>query len=241
MTALQKLARQRALAADPVVFLPMVERLARRLARRLPAHIEVADLVGAGVLGLMEALQRYEPERAVSFHSYAAFRVRGAMLDELRRRDLMARDARRETKQIAGVIAELRGQLGRSPEDHEVAEALGSDVVAFQRRLERLAPVQVYSLDDETGESCGEVPQMAPCAFEEVSRGQRKRALVAALGHLSARTQRVLHLYYQEDLTLRQIGEVLEISESRVSQIMSKATLELRALLRHAQPKETPP
>ena len=78
MTALQKFARQRALGADPVAFLPMVERLARRLARRLPAHIEVADLVGAGVLGLMEALQRYDAERAVSFHSYAAFRVRGA-------------------------------------------------------------------------------------------------------------------------------------------------------------------
>lgn len=234
MTALQKLARQRALGADPVAFLPMVERLARRLARRLPAHIEVADLVGAGVLGLMEALQRYDAERAVSFHSYAAFRVRGAMLDELRRRDLMARDARRETKQIQAVIAQLRRQLGRSPEDHELAHAVGCDVDTLLRRLERLAPVQVFSLDEEDVE----VRLVAPSAFEEVNKGQLKRALVTALGHLPERTQRVLHLYYQEDLTLRQIGEVLEISESRVSQIMSKATLELRALLRQSPAKE---
>lgn len=234
MTALQKLAQQRAAAADPVAFLPMVERLARKLARRLPAHIEVADLVGAGVLGLMEALQRYEPAREVSFASYAAFRVRGAMLDELRRRDLMARDARRETKQIQGVITALRAQLGRSPEDQEVAEALGSELGSFLRRLEKLAPVQIYSLEDEDID----VRLHSPCAFEEVNKTQLKKRLVTALGRLGERTQRVLHLYYQEDLTLREIGEVLEISESRVSQIMSKATLELRALLRQPNEKD---
>lgn len=237
MTALQKLARHRTPAADPVAYLPLVERLAKRLAKRLPAHIELADLVGAGVLGLMEALQRFDPQRQVSFDSYAAFRIRGAMLDELRRRDLMARDARRETKQIQAVIESLHHRLGRSPEDHEVADAMGSDTQALMARLEKLAPVQILSLDDEEA-APGELSQ--PCAFEEVAKTQIKHNLVAALARLSERAQRVLHLYYQEDLTLRQIGEVLEISESRVSQIMSKATLELRVLLRQPQVQKRP-
>lgn len=229
MTAAEKLGRTQAMAADPIQFLPMVQRVARRLVRRLPQHIELDDLMSAGVVGLMEAMQRYDPTRATLFGRYAEFRVRGAMLDELRRRDLMARDARTEAKQIARASESLRQMHGTLPEEEQIAVYLGVAVEVLRERLQRLAPVQVMSLEDHDG---GDPRSMGLCAFEIVSEEQRKNQVVEALQQLSKREQQIFQLYYQEELTLREIGQVLGVSESRVSQMMTKATLQIRGIIR---------
>lgn len=238
MTAAHKIHRARAGHVDPVAFLPMVQRLARRLARRLPKHIELDDLISAGVVGLMEALQRYDPARSAVFARFAEFRVRGAMLDELRRRDLMARDARTEAKHIEQAILAWRRRTGEAPEDDQLAQELGLSVAALHERLARLAPVQVLSLDDFEVD-----PTRAQTlgAFELVAEQQLKRLVARGIAELSLRDQQVLHLYYKEELTLREIGTVLGVTESRVSQMMSKATLQLRGIVRtHRVHKESP-
>lgn len=214
--------------ANPAKFLPLVDKQARRLLRRLPAHVELGDLVSAGVLGLMEAIQRYNPDRSVAFPSYASFRIRGAMLDELRRRDLMARDARRESKLFESALQDLRLRLGRSPETFELADALGMEVGALELKLQKMPHVSITSIDEQ---GAPEPVETRAGAFEVAAKSQMRGRLTLALQKIPERSQKVLELYYHENLTLRQIGEVLEISESRVSQIMSKATLELRGLL----------
>jgi RNA polymerase sigma factor for flagellar operon FliA len=211
---------------DPVAYLPLVRTLARRLGRRLPPYVEVDDLVSAGVVGLMEALQRFDPSRDTAFKSYAEFRIRGAMLDELRRRDMMARDARAEGKRLEQTVADLSTRLGRAPQDHELAEQLGLSVGALQKKLERLVPVRITTLDDDACPTAHQSP------FEALDRSQRLSHLTDAVGRLTRRQQQVLHLYYREELTLREIGHVLEVSESRVSQLMSSITLQLRAWMR---------
>jgi len=235
MTVAEKLGRTQALVANPVDFLPMVQRVARKLLRRLPHHIELGDLVSAGVVGLMEAMQRYDPSRATVFGRYAEFRVRGAMLDELRRRDLMARDARSEAKQIEHASETLRQAYGRVPEEEQLAEYLGIAVDVLRERLVRLAPVQVMSLEDYDG---GDPRSMSLGAFEIVSNEEEKRQVVQAIGALPKREQQILHLYYREELNLKEIGTVLGVSESRVSQIMTKATLQIRGMVRTCRHKE---
>jgi RNA polymerase sigma factor for flagellar operon FliA len=219
-------ALQRHSHGDPMAYLPLVRALARRLGRRLPPYIELDDLVSAGVVGLMEALQRFDPSRDTAFKSYAEFRIRGAMLDELRRRDLMARDARAEAKRIEQTVSSLSGQLGRMPTDAELAQHLGVTEQALHKKLERLVPVRICALDDN---AC-QAPHRSP--FEALDHSQRLRHLTDAVGRLTTRQQQVLHLYYREELTLREIGHVLEVSESRVSQLMSSITLQLRAWMR---------
>ena len=131
-------------AAD---YLPFVRRIVLRLVRRLPSYVRVEDLIGAGVVGLLEAMERYDPTRVTDFETFAEFRVKGAVCDELRRRDLMARDARIEAKRIETTIQALTQELGRQPEDHEVANTLELSVDDYYSKLEKLAPVRVLSFD----------------------------------------------------------------------------------------------
>lgn len=227
MIAAERIAAlQRHSSGDPTEYLPMVRALARRLGRRLPPYIEIDDLVSAGVVGLMEAMDRFDPERNTAFAAYAEFRVRGAMLDELRRRDLMARDARAESKRMDNTVAELSRSLGRAPQDEEIAAHLDLSVDALRTKMQRLVPVRICALDDD---AC-ETSHISP--FDALDHSQKLEGLTNAVGRLTTRQQQVLHLYYREELTLREIGSVLEVSESRVSQLMSSITLQLRAWMR---------
>ncbi len=235
MTVAEKFGGTQAMVANPVDFLPMVQRVARKLMRRLPQHIEVGDLVSAGVVGLMEAMQRYDPSRATVFVRYAEFRVRGAMLDELRRRDLMARDARSEAKMIEQASETLRNNYGRVPEEEQLAHYLGIAVTVLRDRLLRLAPVQVMSLEDYDG---ADPKALTLGAFEIVSNEEEKMQVVQAIGLLPKREQQILHLYYREELTLKEIGTILGVSESRVSQMMTKATLQIRGMVRASRNTE---
>jgi RNA polymerase sigma factor for flagellar operon FliA len=209
-------------------YLPFVRRVAHRLARRLPSHVRLEDLVSAGIVGLLEAMDRFDPGRQNEFESYAEFRVKGAILDELRRRDLMARDARLASKEIESCARRLTQALGRPPEEEEMARELGLSVDELREKLEKLTPVRVVSFEDlesDRPNTAGRSP------LDEAMREELLQNLAGAVGRLSERHQQVLALYYKEELTLREIGDVLDVSESRVCQILSEATLKLRAML----------
>ena len=211
-----------------VHYLPLVQRIARRLARRLPPHVCVEDLISAGVVGLLEAMQRFDTQRATEFASYAEFRIKGAILDELRRGDMMARDARTEMKRIESVMAELSQHSGCAPSEEMLAQALGVTLAVLHRKLEKLAPVRVSSFDDLENLA----PSVHSSPFEAVNQQETRALLAQSIEKLSERQRQVLHLYYIEELTLRDIGKVLEVTESRICQILAAATLQLRVFLK---------
>ncbi|MBI5509021.1 MAG: FliA/WhiG family RNA polymerase sigma factor [Deltaproteobacteria bacterium] len=217
-----------ALPLAPVDYLPFVRKVVSRLARRLPSHVRIDDLMGAGVVGLLEAFDRYDPTRVTNFETFAEFRVKGALLDELRRRDLMARDARLAAKQIERSIAALTVKLGRPPEEAEIALHLQLSVGELRARLQKLIPVQVLSLD-EVREATLASRGLDP--FEAAARAELSERLAGAIDGLPQRQRQVLQLYYREELTLREIGTVLGVTESRICQILSETTLRLRAVL----------
>jgi RNA polymerase sigma factor FliA len=206
--------------------LPIVRRLAFRLARRLPPNVDVGDLIGAGTEGLLKAMEAYDASHAARFETYAESRVRGAILDELRGQDALTRHGRRQFGEVTRAIRKLESRLGRVPEEQEVAGELGIDLAAYHKLTEHLsrapalANLGAIDPDDVAGdESTG----------REIETRELKTQLVAAVKRLPERTQTVLALYYQEECTLAEIGEILGVTESRVCQILGDATARLRA------------
>ena len=210
-----------------VAYLPLVQKLAKRLGRRLPAHVSQDDLVSAGVVGLLEAMERFEPSRATDFAVYAEFRIKGAMLDELRRADYLARDTRTQVKKIEQATIALTQSLGRLPQETELADFLKITLADLQKILERLVHVRLVSFHDLEAKTAH-----IDNPFEQTSKQQSVQRLKVAMEKLNIRQQQILQLYYQEELTLKEIGVVLDVSESRVCQLLSTITLQLRALLK---------
>lgn len=208
--------------------LPIVRRLAFRLARRLPPNVDVGDLIGAGTEGLLKAIEAYDETSAARFETYAELRVRGAILDELRAQDSLTRHGRRQMGEVTKVMRKLESQLGRSPEEQEVAAELGIELEAYHKLAENLsrapALANLGALDPD------DVAGNADAAVDFEHR-ELKLRLVAAVKQLPERTQTVLALYYQEECTLAEIGEILGVTESRVCQILGDATARLRAAL----------
>jgi RNA polymerase sigma factor for flagellar operon FliA len=202
-----------------------------RFARRVPKHVTVGDLIGYGWVGLMEAYQRCDPTiGSAEFEAYASYRVRGAMLDYLRSLDPMTRDLRRSSRKVTETIRALTGENGRPPEETEIAAALRIGVRAYRELLERIAKggmARLELLDLENLEIVGS----ADNADDELRRKQLGARVAQAIEALPRRQQDVLALYYQEECTLRKIGAILGVSESRVSQIHSEAMHRLRALM----------
>ncbi|MEM6733929.1 MAG: FliA/WhiG family RNA polymerase sigma factor [Myxococcota bacterium] len=207
-------------------YLPLVEKIARGFLRRMPSHVQAEELVSAGMVGLLEAAHRYDPGRGIRFDKFASSRVRGAILDELRRRDLMARDARTEEKKLQQAIARLTSKLNREPEEEEIAAELEIDVLELRDRFEKLTPVQTVGLSEYL-----EPQSKDGSPSENLSRVELVEAITSALEQLKPRHQQVLTLYYYEELTLKDIGTILDVTESRVSQILTEATLKLRTHL----------
>lgn len=209
-------------------YVPLVRRVAARLARRLPSHVRFEDLVGAGLVGLMQATQRFDEARMTkSFEAFAEFRIKGAIYDELRRRDLMSRDARIDAKKLEKTIAELGQQLGRPATDEEVAKATGRTLEELHTAYGKLAPVQVVSTDDTMAWDV----ENGPSPFDAADKKEQREALMRNIKKLPERHQQVLQLYYVEELTLKQIGEVIEVTESRACQLIGEITVKLRALM----------
>jgi RNA polymerase sigma factor for flagellar operon FliA len=210
-------------------FRPLVRRTAMRLARRVPSSITVADLVGYGWIGLMEAYQRSgENMPDDEFEAYALYRVRGAMLDYLRSLDPTTRDLRRASRRVTRAVRDLQTKLGRDPEEADIARALDLDVEAYRALLDKIAAagmarLELLDLDDL------QVATSSEGVDEEVGKRQLADAVADAIDSLPPKLVQVLALYYQEGCTLRQIGAVLGVSESRVSQLHTEAIHRLRA------------
>jgi RNA polymerase sigma factor for flagellar operon FliA len=217
--------------------LSMVRFLARRIHERLPSHVELDELIGAGVLGLMDAYKKFDPEKKVKFRSYAQFRVRGAILDSLRTLDWSPRDLRRKAREIEAAIQVLTGRTGRSPSEVEVAAELKMTLVDYQHVLGDLKSLEVGTLNTERSEDSGEeelayIPNRTEDdPLFQCLRGEMHTRLKDAIENLPERERLVMNLYYFEELTMKEIGSVLGVVESRISQVHASAVLHLRAAL----------
>lgn len=223
---------------DPTKYLDFVRRIATRMARNLPSHVSLDDLIGAGTLGLIDAMDRYDPKKAERFETFAEFRIKGAILDELRRYDLMARNARLTAKRLARRTQELTARLGRPPTDSEVAASLGMSGVDYRKLVDRVGNVRVLSLDDllspddRSGDRCFELSSKSLGPDELTTIREMHNRLRTAISGLPQRQQMILEMYYQREMTLKEIGLHVGVTESRVCQIMGEATGKLRNMLR---------
>jgi len=210
--------------------LPMVRRIALQLKARLPASVELDDLIQAGTIGLMDAARRYEDNRGARFDTFAGQRVRGAMLDELRAGDWGSRGLRQSGRAVEQAIQALEHRHGRAPTEGEIARELDMALADYQSVLQDIRGCQLLYLEDVAGDDAAPGAGQAedePLA-QLLAKGLR-RQLVEAIASLSEREQLLLGLYYDEGLNLREIGAVLEVSESRVCQLHSQAVSRLRA------------
>jgi RNA polymerase sigma factor for flagellar operon FliA len=219
-------------------YAPLVKYVAGRLGAGLPQTVEQADLVSNGMFGLMDALDKFDPERNVKFETYAIPRIRGAILDELRAMDWVPRSVRFKARELDKANTELEAELKRPPTDEEVADRLGISIAEFQEVLTQISLVSVMALDEVVrgGEERGEPRSLLDTLADAASgdptaelEGQEMRGiLAAAINSLSEREKVVITLYYFEGLTLSEIGEILGVTESRVCQIHTKAVSGLR-------------
>lgn len=209
-----------------------IRRHAARVARRLPRHIQVSDLVSAGYTGLVDAYLRFDTARMESFEAYVDQRIRGAILDELREHDPLTRDQRAFSRKLATTTHRLATELGRAPEESEVAEALGLSLDALQVQLSRMCATAARngaaSLDEDADEAIGEAWDRPD---EIAERSEQFARISSAIEALPPRHRHVLRMHYEEGKTLRQIGEALGVTESRASQIHAEAIGRLRALV----------
>src|SRR5271167_894171 len=218
--------------------LPQVRYLARRIHERLPRHVPFEDLVHAGVLGLIDALNKFDQSKHVQFSSYSKFRIRGAILDSLRELDWSPRELRRKGRIVDSTYAELSGKLGRAPDENEIAKEMGIGLQQLQSLLAELDGLELGSLRVESSRDGKEedLTDYIPAKQEETPffqclRSERIQLLAEAISELPEKEQRVLAHYYFEELTMKEVGVALGIGESRVSQIHSLAMVRLRARL----------
>jgi len=218
--------------------LPSVYYIARRIFERLPQHVLFEDLVHAGVVGLIEAVRSYDVSKSVPFNAFAKFRVRGAILDSLRELDWGSRPLRRKGRRMEEAIATLSAKLGRQPEEDEIAAEMGVSIEKLHEialRLDGLTLVgqQVNSLFDSSGtqDLIESAPSRDESPYDLCLRTEIKERLAEAIGSLSEKEQLVISLYYREELTMKEIAKVVQLGESRVSQIHAIALPKLRAAL----------
>jgi len=225
--------------------LPQVKYIARRIHERLPRHVPFDDLLHAGIVGLIDAMRKFDPTKNVRFASYAKFRIRGAILDSLRDMDWSPRDLRRKARWLETTMQKLQTELGRSAGEPEIAQAMGMTLGEFQHLLDEIRGLEVGSLQVESledgretnlAESLPGPPDQDPLTL--CLQGERKQMLADGIAQLPEREQQVLALYYQEELTMKEVGAVLGVGESRVSQIHSTALVRLRSILAQAQRAE---
>ena len=219
-------------------YAPIVKYVAGRLGSGLPAHVDEGDLVSYGLLGLISAIERYDPGRDVKFETYAIARIKGSILDELRALDWVPRSVRSRARDIERAIAELEAKYGRAPTDEEIAAKLGISTDELEESLSDIARSSIAALDEvwsvsDAGDQVSLIETIEDPTGERPSdaldEAETKELLADAISRLPEREKLVITLYYYEELTLREIGEVLGVTESRVSQLHTKAILRLKA------------
>jgi RNA polymerase sigma factor for flagellar operon FliA len=211
----------------------LVKRIAYHLMSRLPPSVQADDLIQAGMIGLLEAARNYDASQGASFETYAGIRIRGAMLDEIRRTDWTPRSVHRKARQVAEAVRAIENEHGRDARDVEVAERLGIGLDEYHRILQDATGCRVFSIDDsgingdDSPQPVADEPLNQP--FDNLQSADFKSALAEAISGLPERERLVMAMYYDEELNLREIGEVLGVSESRVCQIHGQALIRLRA------------
>lgn len=214
--------------------LPQVRRIARSIHSRVPRHVALEDLVQAGVLGLIDAVQKFDSGKHVQFGAYAAIRIRGAIVDSLRQLDWAPRELRKQARRMEDCELRLYSRLGRVPEEAEIAREMRISVKEYRSLRAELDQLEIASLDEPaSGEEFSDVASQ-PCdaaasPYEDCRREEVKRLLADAIHELPQRERSVLALYYFEELTMKEVGRVMGVDESRVSQIHSAAIARLRA------------
>ncbi len=209
-------------------YLPLVKRVAFHLAARLPSSVLVDDLVQAGMIGLLEAGRNFNPSGGASFETWASIRIRGSMLDELRRMEWAPRPVQRKARQMASAIRTLQNRLGRAATDAEVAREMDLDIHQYHSLLQETVTCQLYEQSGDTG-SADYGEDHGP--LDDLQQQGFRQALAGAVGKLPEREKLVMSLYYDDELNLKEIGAVLGVGESRVCQIHAQALARLRAIL----------
>ncbi|MDR1597198.1 MAG: RNA polymerase sigma factor WhiG [Treponema sp.] len=221
-------------------YAPLVKYVAGKVAVGMPHNVEFDDLVGFGVFGLLDAIDKFDPDKNVKFKTYAVTRIRGAIFDELRTIDWVPRSVRQKTREMEEAVGSLEAQLGRTATDQEIANSLGLDEKEYAKTMMKISGTTMLSLNDvwfsgdendkiSIGDSIESPASLNPDVI--VEKDEIRRVIVEAIEELPDKEKKILVLYYYEDLTLKEIGEVLEVTESRVSQLHTKAIVRLRAKL----------
>ncbi|GAA4652313.1 RNA polymerase sigma factor FliA [Kistimonas scapharcae] len=212
---------------------PLVKRIARHLSARMPASVQLDDLVQAGMVGLLEAARKFDVDKGASFETFAGIRIRGAMLDEIRRGDWGPRSVYRNSRRVSEAIRAVEARLGRDSRDAEVAAEMDVSLEEYFNILQDLRGCRLFSFEDMFDSEESRLQRRSENNAPEMDLQTEKfrKALGSAIETLSEREQLVLNLYYEKELNLKEIGKVLGVSESRVSQIHSQAALRLRARL----------
>lgn len=221
-------------------YAPLIRFVAQRISARLPSNIDIDDLVSAGVIGLIDAIEKYDPSRDNKFKTYAEFRIRGAILDELRSQDWVPRSVRDKAKKIERTFAELEQRFGRTVSDSEVSSELGIDLREYHEMIAKVKAVSLLSVDELTSanqndrrnllDSLEAIGSKNP--FMLLKSKNVKNLLMASIEDLPEKQRLVLSLYYYEELNLKEIGRILDVTESRVSQLHTQAIEKLRSRLK---------
>ena len=219
-------------------YLPYVKRIVQRLAVHLPSTVDIDDLMNVGVIGLIQAVDRYDPRRDNKFMTYAIFRIKGAVLSELRARDFLSRSNRRKIRELESAYLRLEQKLGREADDQEIAQELGVDLEQVYR-TKQMSSISFISLEelgvssrDEKEKLLSYLVNNEDDALSMTKLKELKEAMAQAIKQLPEKERLVISLYYLDELTMKETGKVLGITESRVSQIHSQAILHLRTKLR---------
>jgi RNA polymerase sigma factor for flagellar operon FliA len=219
---------------------PLIRYIVNRIAVRLPSHIDLDDLHNTGVIGLMDAIDKYDPQKNCKFKTYAEFRIKGAILDQLRSLDWVPRSIRQKSRRLEQAYAEVEQRLGRPASEQEIAEALGLRMQEFHFLLNQVRGVSMVNLDELRAGGESDQPLHGDL-FEDVKAEnpflllksrEMRQAIAECIGSLPEKERLVISLYYYEDLNMKEIGNVLDITESRVCQIHTKAVARLRSKLR---------
>lgn len=219
-------------------YAPLIKYIATRIAARLPMHIEIQDLINSGVLGLMDAIEKFDPEKGVKFETYAEYRIKGSILDSLRAMDWVPRSVRKVATLLENTYAELEKKLGRPASDEEVAEAMDVEVEKLHKIMSRVSNVSMVSLERDTKHTSQTslldrlISPDDASGLDKLDAEELRDVLAESLERLPEKEQTVVSLYYYNEMTMKEIGKVLNLTESRVSQIHTKAVLRLRGKLR---------
>jgi RNA polymerase sigma factor FliA len=208
----------------------LVKRIAYHLAGRLPSSVEVDDLIQAGMVGLLEAAANYASDRGASFETYAGIRIRGAMIDALRKQDWAPRSVHRKAREAAAVIRQIEATEGREARDVEIAQGLGLTVEEYHRIVQDATVCQLASISEIN--EANEIADREADPFNDLQQGSLRSALASAIAELPERERLVMSMYYDDELNLKEIGVVLKVSESRVCQLHGQALVRLKARMK---------